>query len=247
MCTKRSAFDKNEESCKDIFATTHWSVLTSAGQDDSPEALEAADRLCQIYWRPVFHFARRQGLSSHDAQDLTQAFFAKLLEKNLWARADREKGRFRTFLLNALTQFMSDQRDRAHAAKRGGGIPLLPLDELAFEAGIPVAQQLSCEEIFDRRWASTLLQQARAKLRAECIASGKLALFENLESVGTSGANSLTYAELAARMNTSIGALKTAISRLRDRYGQLIRQEIAQTVSQPSEVDEEITYLRSLL
>ena len=232
---------------QDWFATTHWSVVISAGAQASPGAPEAIEKLCRIYWRPVFHFARRQGYSPHDAQDITQSFFAKLLEKNFWARADRQKGRFRTFLLNALTQFMSDQRDHARAAKRGGGMPLISLDDITLEEKIPVVHELSPEQLFDKSWATTILDQARSSLRAECAAAGKTELFESLEIVGRTGANSLTYAQLAARLNMSTGAAKTAVSRLRDRYAQLVENEIAQTLADPSQLSDEIDYLRSIL
>ena len=247
MPSTTDAVSQSAHPSPDWFATTHWSVVVSAGAQSTPAASEAVEKLCRIYWRPVFHFVRRQGYSAHDAQDLTQSFFAKLLEKNFWARADRQKGRFRSFLLNALTQFMADQRDHARAAKRGGGIPLISLDEITLEEQIPLVHEFSPEQIFDRCWATTILDQARTRLRAECAASGKSQLFECLEIVGREDANSLTYSQLAARLDMTTGAVKTAVSRLRERYAELVQDEIAQTLADPSQLAEEIGYLRSIL
>jgi RNA polymerase sigma factor (sigma-70 family) len=227
------------------FATTHWSVVLSAGQTHSAHSSEALDKLCRGYWPPLYSYIRRQGYGPTDAQDLTQAFFAKLLEKNFWARADPQKGRFRSFLLTALRHFLADARDWVRTAKRGGGVSFISLDEQAsgerFLEGI--GQNLSAEQQFDRQWASTVLEQARTKFRQECIASGKSGLYDRISLIGGKKESSATYAVVAQELGMSVSAIKSAVSRLRDRYGELVREEVAHTVSNPAEIDAEVRHL----
>src|SRR5436190_11576899 len=189
----------NSSSSPQWFATTHWSVVLSAAEKDSLQASAALEKLCRTYWPPLYTYIRRQGHRQEDAQDLTQAFFAKLLEKNFWARADPQKGRFRSFLLTALRHFLADERDRARTAKRGGGVALLSLDEqLGGEHVLEgLDQSLSSEQQFDRQWASAVLEQARAKLRQECIASGKSGLYDRVNLLDDKPEKSLAYAEVA--------------------------------------------------
>ncbi len=234
------------------FTTTHWSAVLSAGRANSSQSFEALEKVCRSYWRPLYGYVRRLGFGPEDAQDLTQAFFARLLEKNFWARADPQKGRFRSFLLTALTQFVADQRDRARTAKRGGGASFIPLETPGGEdyvlAGLDPT--LSAEQQFDRQWAVTVLEQAQAKLREECAASGKLRIFEQVSLVDDGrerGAIPTPYATLAPALGMKVGALKAAVSRLRARYGELVRQEVAQTVVAPAEVEAEIRYLLSII
>jgi RNA polymerase sigma factor (sigma-70 family) len=231
------------------FVTTHWSVVLSAGDIEALQGSQALEKLCRTYWPPLYGYVRRQGYRPEDAQDLTQAFFAKLLEKNFWARADPQKGRFRSFLLTALRQFLSDERDRARTAKRGGGVPLISLDERAGEEHFieGLGQNLSGEQQFDLRWASTVLQQARATLRQECIASGKSALYERVNLLGDQSESSLPYVAIAQELGMSVSAIKSAVSRLRERYGELVREEVAHTVSSPAELDVEIRHLLSVI
>jgi DNA-directed RNA polymerase specialized sigma24 family protein len=229
------------------FATTHWSVLRSAAETESRGGSEAVETLCRNYWQPVFNYVRRQGYTTADAQDITQGFFARLLEKKFWARADREKGRFRSFLLTALSQYLADQRDHARAAKRGGGVTLMSLDDAGAKETIAEASNLSCEQQFDRQWALAVVQQARCKLQQECAASGKAALYESLDALGGAREKSLTYVELAAQLGMTVSATKSAVSRLRERYAELVREEIGQTVATPAELRDEIAYLRSIL
>jgi RNA polymerase sigma factor (sigma-70 family) len=231
------------------FATTHWSVVLATGPSNSSQAAKALERLCRTYWPPIYSYVRSQGFGPADAQDLTQAFFAKLLEKNFWARADPQKGRFRSFLLTALRHFLADQRDRARTAKRGGGVALLSLDEqLGGEHVLEgLDQSLSSEQQFDRQWASAVLEQARAKLRQECIASGKSGLYDRVNLLDDKPEKSLAYAEVARQLGMSLSAVKSAVWRLRERYGELVREEIAHTVSDPGEVDAEIRYLLSVI
>src|SRR5688572_9383199 len=210
------------------FTTTHWSVVGAAGglTDASKEALE---KLCRTYWPPLYSYVRRWGYRPEDAQDMTQAFFARLLEKNFWARADRQKGRFRSFLLTALRQFLADERDRAKTIKRGGGVPLIPLDEQTGEDSFVqgLNRNLSGEQQFDRQWASTVLQQARDRLREECIGSGKATLYERVNLLGDEHDRSAAYADLAKELGMSVSAIKSTVSRWRERYGELVREEVA--------------------
>src|SRR5438270_1161227 len=213
------------------FTTTLWSVVLSAGRADSPQASEALEKLCRAYWPPLYSYIRRQGHGREEGQDLTQAFFAKLLEKNFWGRADPQKGRFRSFLLTALRQFLLDQRDRVLTAKRGGGLTFISFDEQTeefFREGL--SQNLSAEQQFDREWATTVLEQARSKLRQECIAERKSALLERVSLPGDQSEKSVPYALIAQELGMSSGAVKSAVSRLRHRYGELVREEIAHTV-----------------
>ena len=230
-----------------VFPNTRWSVVLAARQP-TPEATAALEIICQSYWYPLYAYIRRSGHSSHDAQDLTQAFFAKLLEKNFWARADPQKGRFRAFLLTALRHFLADERDRVRTAKRGGGMSFISFDEQAGEEHFleGLSQNVSAEQQFDRQWASTLLEQARRKLRQECIASGKSELYDRVGLVGDKSETSGSYAAVAQELGMSISAIKSAVSRLRGRYGELVREEVAHTVSSPAELDAEVRYLLSV-
>jgi len=239
----------NTTSERQWFATTHWSVVLASGQNDSSNARRALERLCCAYWPPLYSYVRRQGHSPQDAQDLTQAFFEKLLEKNFCARADPQKGRFRSFLLTALTQFVADQRDRARAAKRGGGAALIPLDEQTGEEHFlqSLGQNLSPEQQFDKQWALRVVEQARVRLRQECAASGKAELLERVNLMGDGIHKSLTYADIAQELGMSVSAIKSAVSRLRERYGELVREEVAHTVASPAEVPAEIGYLLSII
>jgi len=231
------------------FAMTHWSVVLSAGDPRSPDASQAREKLCRIYWPPLYNFIRRHGYNPEDAQDLTQAFFAKSLEKDFFARANPEKGRFRSFLLTALRQFLLDERDRARTAKRGGGVPLISLDQTAFEEKFLAATDpsLAGDQLFDRRWAAAILESARSLLREECAASGKAALINQLDLISERRDKTATYADLAARDGVTVSAVKSAVSRLRQRYGELVREEIAQTVTDPADVESEIRYLLTVI
>jgi len=229
----------------DWFRTTHWSVVLAAGRGESPGAQEALERLCQTYWYPLYVFVRRQGYSPEDAQDLTQGFFERVLEKNYFGQADRDKGRLRAFLLAALKHFLSDQRDRERAAKRGGGKTTLSLDAQDAEDRylLEPADTATPDKLFERRWALTVIEQARVRLRAEYAAGGKSEIYEQLKLVETGERGELTYAEIGKRVGLSESGVKTAALRMRRRYAELLREEIAQTVATVSEIDEEIRHL----
>ena len=223
--------------------------MLAASQETSPQATEALEKLCRAYWYPLYVFIRRQGYGPQDAQDLTQGFFTRLLEKNYLAQANRQKGRFRSFLLAALKHFVSDERDKAKAQKRGGGQALISLDEQIAEKRYRVepADIMSAEKLFERRWALTLLEQARARLRNEYVAAGKAEFYDELKILETGEKNMVTYAELAVRLGTTESAIKSAVPRLRRRYAELVREEVAHTVNSPSEIDEEIRYLIAVI
>jgi RNA polymerase sigma factor (sigma-70 family) len=229
------------------FATTHWTVVVQAGHRTTPEAERALEELCRTYWYPLYAYVRRRGHGPADAQDLTQEFFARLLAKHWIASADREKGRFRTFLLVAFKRFLANEWDREHAQKRGGFAPVVSIDEELAESRFASepAHNVPPDVLFDRHWAMTLLEGTMTQLREEYIASGRAKLFEYLQSCLAREESALPYAEIAARLNLTEAAVKMAVQRLRARYREILRAEIAHTVSSPEEVEEEIRHLFS--
>jgi RNA polymerase sigma-70 factor (ECF subfamily) len=235
----------------ELFATTHWSVVLAAGQRDTPQAGQALEKLCQTYWYPLYAFARRQGHAPEDAQDLTQAFFERFLEKNYLKDVARERGRFRSFLLAALRHFLADQRDRTRAAKRGGRASFVPLfdDEADAEAryqGEPSRAE-AVERSFDRAWAQTVMRSALRRLGAESAAAGKAAEFAALKPFLSRPPEGSEYDQVGEPFGLNARAIAMAVSRLRARYRELVRQRIADTVATPGEVEEEMRYLIDLL
>ena len=231
------------------FTTTHWSVVLAAGESASPNAREALETLCRAYWYPLYAFVRRQGYAPPDAQDLTQAFFARVLEKDYLAQVQREKGKFRSFLLGCLRHFLSDERDRAQALKRGGGQILISLDAPSPEDQyrLEPADDMTADKLFERRWALTLLEQARGLLRDEYVRAGKAELYEKLLIFEAGDKGAPSYAEVAAQLGITESAMKSAVFRLRQRYRELVRTEIAHTVADPAEIDEEIRHLIAVI
>jgi len=224
------------------FASTHWSLVAVAGQTRSPETQQALATLCRMYWYPLYAYARRQLPSAHDAQDLTQAFFAELLEKEYLQAADPQRGKFRSFLLTAFKHFLSRERERAHAQKRGGGRPLVSLD---FQVGESRYHQepidhATPEKLYERRWALEILEQTLTQLRQELANAGKEKLFECLKGALAGEGMQASYARIADQLSISEQAVKVAVYRLRRRYQELLRAEIAQTVASPDEVDQEL-------
>lgn len=224
------------------FATTRWSVVLAAGKDRSPEGKRALVALCETYWHPLYAFVRRRGHPAEEAQDLTQAFFARLLEKESVAEADPARGKFRSFLLGSLNHFLANQWRRDHAQKRGGSQAILSLDFQRGEESLSLepAHDLTPEKLFERQWAMTLLTTALARLREEYTAAGKQALLERLHPYLGGDGDAAPYAEIARQLGMSEGAVKVAVHRLRRRCRDLLREEIAQTVSGPEEVDQEL-------
>jgi RNA polymerase sigma-70 factor (ECF subfamily) len=231
------------------FSTTHWSVVLAAGHGSAPGAREALEKLCRTYWYPVYAYVRRHDYGPHDAEDLTQAFFAWLLESDVLRVADPERGKFRSFLAIRLKHFLSDERKKAQAEKRGGGRPLISLDaRLADERyGLEPVTELTAEKIFDRRWALTVLEQTVARLREEYVAAGRTDLFDELKHFPPGSKGESAYAEAAERLGLTLSTVKSAIHRMRTRHRELLREEIAHTVSTPAEVDDELRYLITVM
>ena len=231
------------------FDTTHWSVITLAGDARSPQSAAALEKLCRTYWPPLYAFIRRQGHTEEDAQDLTQEFFARLLERNEFESVDPRKGKFRTFLLAALTHFLSNQRDRDRAAKRGGGQKIISLDEIKSEQlrHLEPASDLSPDKLFDARWAMTVLEQALTELRCELSANGKSAHFDELKGFLTADPGNRDYSVAATRLGATPQSVAVTVYRLRQRYRELVRAEVAHTVCSPLEVDEEMRHLLEAL
>lgn len=213
------------------------------------ESAEARERLCRAYWRPLYSFIRRKGHSPEDAEDLTQSFFAILLEKNFWERADPGKGRFRCLLLKALTQFLLDQRERANAAKRGRGVTLIPIDREGEDGHVMevASGDVTQEEQFNRSWVYSLLGQARERLRLEYVAKDKAHLFDSVDLFGEKVNEAPPYTVLARQLGISVSALKTAVLRMRERYRALVLEEVARTVTHPSDIDAERQFLFSVI
>jgi RNA polymerase sigma factor (sigma-70 family) len=239
--------DSSDNPRRPVFATTHWSVVLSARDKDASRSAEALETLCRTYWYPLYAFARRQGQRPHDAQDLTQAFFARLLEKDYLKAAGREKGKFRTFLLVALKRFLADDWDRQHAQKRGGFATIVSIDQELAESRFAAepADRLQPDVVFDRQWAVALIERVMARLQEEYVSSGRARLFEVLRGCLARDESAPSYAEIAAGLNLTEAAVKMAVHRMRARYRELLYAEIADTVSSPEEVEEEIRHLFS--
>ena len=229
------------------FTTTHWSVVLAAKEDASasPESQQALERLCGIYWYPLYAYARRKGYDTESAKDLTQGLFARLFERNDLANVQRDKGKFRSFLLASLNHFMSDEWDKARAQKRGGDKVLLSLDESSGEERyrLEPADNMDPEKLFERRWALTLLDQALERLKENYTKTGKSELYEALKVFALAEPNAPTYVQLAAQLGRAEGTIKSDVSRLRENYREMIREQVAHTVSDPAEIDDEIRYL----
>jgi RNA polymerase sigma-70 factor (ECF subfamily) len=231
------------------FTTTHWSVVLQAADGDSPQAAAALDQLCRTYWYPLYVFVRRQGHESHDAEDLTQEFLARFLAKEYFGRANPALGRFRNYLLACLKHFLSEQRRQAGRLKRGGGQAILSWDSLTAEERYQSepTDRITPEKVYDRRWALTLLAQVLTRLGDEQSVAGKGKVFAQLKDYLWGAGSGTGYVEVAARLGLTEGALKVTVHRLRQRYRELLREEVAQTVATVNEVDEELRYLVSVI
>jgi RNA polymerase sigma-70 factor (ECF subfamily) len=229
------------------FVTTDWTVVLSA-QCISPKAREALEKICRSYWRPLYAFVRREGYSREEAQDSTQAFFARFLERRDLDAVRREKGRLRSYFLASLKNFLANERERVMTIKRGEGRRLIPLDELTLEADadLSAANHLSADRIFDRRWALTVLEQVFARLEAEYVATGKAQLFERFKNV-LADADRQPQSEIAREFAMNENAVKQAFHRFRQRYREILREEIARTVATPGDVEGELRYLIAVL
>jgi RNA polymerase sigma-70 factor (ECF subfamily) len=231
------------------FHTTHWSVVLAAGEEGSEQAGAALSRLCQTYWFPVYTFIRKRGHSPEQAQDFTQEFFAVFLEKNYVAKAARDRGRFRAFLMSSVENFLYNQHDRAQAQKRGGGQIFISLDWVSAEERYKIEPVEEADPVraYEQEWAATLLDLVLNRLRNEFGAEGRVGLFDDLQAHLWGEAETIPYPQLAEKFGLSAGNVKTIAHRLRERYRELLREEISQTVAKPGEVDDEIRYLMRIV
>lgn len=231
------------------FTTTNWSGV-SAVMDAAPErAFEALERLCTRYWFPIYAFIRRQGHPVHEAEDLTQGFFQFVIERQMLREANREKGRFRSFVLGSLTNFLNNHRDKQSALKRGGGHTIVSMDEQLAEDLLAREEDSSAspDQSFDRRWAVTLVRRVMENLRVEQSARGRLEIFSALQPHLTNEPAAADYTQMGAELHMEPDTLKVSLHRLRRRFGELLRHEVAHTVARPEDVEEEIRYLVAVL
>lgn len=233
----------------DIFVTTRWTVVLAAGRKSSPQSDRALGELCQTYWYPLYAYVRRRGSSKEDAEDLVQAFFEKFLAKNYLDGLAAERGKFRAFLLASLKHFLANERDKEQRQKRGGGATHLSLDWQSAEERyhLDPPDPARPDAAFDREWALALLERVIARLRAECEAEGKAALFDQTKGYLMVGEEAIPHAEAARILGMDQGAVRVAVHRLRKRYRELLREEIAQTLDNPGDVAEELRSLRAAL
>lgn len=239
---------QHENAGKDYFATTRWTMVITAG-DKSSRAVEALGQLCQTYWMPLYSYLRKKGHQPAEAEDIVQSFLTRLIEKSALAAADPNRGRFRSFLISSLQNFVANLRDLDLAQKRGGNLKKLSLDFGTSEEAYHREPwtDLTPEKIFDRRWAIDLLNLVLSRLADEYAKSGKALLFQRLRPSLTGDAQALAYAEIASELNISADAVTMAVSRLRKRYRELLRQNIADTVASPEDVDDELRHLFAAL
>jgi RNA polymerase sigma factor (sigma-70 family) len=230
------------------FTTTRWSLVLSA-QDESPVAYEALEKLCRIYWRPIYSFAQRQGFGPEEAKDITQGFFAQLLERKSFSAVRKDKGRLRSFLLGALKYFLADERRRAMAIKRGKGQRLIPLERLRVDERIEMepSDPVTAEMIYERRWALTVLENVLSRLKDEYQTAGNAALFDLLKQLLPDEPGSPSQADIAARLGMTENAIRQAFYRFRQRYQSLLREEIAHTVATPGDIEDELRHLIAVL
>ncbi len=234
---------------RDIFVTTRWTLVLSAGRSPSPQSEEALAELCRIYWRPLYVYVRRRGHGREDAEDLTQAFLGGFLGSGSLQGVREERGRFRAYLLASLKHFLSNARDRSQRQKRGGGVQHLSLDWTDAEGrvGLEPAAQVEPEAGFDREWALSVLERVVGRLESECSADGKAGLFTEIRRFLMMGSSSVPYRESAVRLGLSEGNLRVAVHRLRKRFRVLLREEVAGTLADPADVDEELRALLAAL
>ena len=231
------------------FASTHWSIVAQSAQTDVPEAANALAQLCETYWPPIYSFIRRRGYAPSDAEDLTQSFFAYFLRTKAYSRTDRLHGKFRSFLLASVKNFLADNWDREQAIRRGGGYRFVSLDQGTAESFYDVASasDSTAEHLFELRWAKSLTAGALDSLRQELHAEGKAQLFEQLKNFLTGSDVLPSYDEASTGTGLPRATVKTHVHRLRQRYREIVRREVARTVSSPHEIDEELHYLCNIL
>jgi RNA polymerase sigma-70 factor (ECF subfamily) len=243
-----SSADSNEPK-GDYFVTTRWTVVLSAGRKSSPQSDRALSELCQSYWYPLYAYVRRQGRTKDDAEDLVQAFFTRFLEKNYLEGVRAERGKFRAFLLASLKHFLANEWDKEMRQKRGGGAQHLSLDWQSADERyhLDLPDPSSPDRTYDREWALALLERVILRLRNECESDGKAHLFEQTKGYLSAGESVIAYAEAAQALGVDEGAVRVAVHRLRKRYRELLRDEIAQTLDDPAQVAEELKSLQAAL
>jgi RNA polymerase sigma-70 factor (ECF subfamily) len=241
--------EKNQLPPAGQFATTHWSVVVMAGQRDLPQATDALERLCHAYWYPLYAYVRRQGKSPEDAEDLTQQFFSRLMEKNYLAKADRDRGRFRTFLLSSMKNFLVNEWKREGRLKRGGDQSFVSLEGHVGEDRYAAdgSDESSPETAYDKQWANALIDQVFGRLRRENSLGEKARQFEELKVFIWGEKSSASYLDIGSQLNLTEGAVKVAVHRLRQRFRELLRAEVAQTVLRPDDVDGELRHLIAMV
>lgn len=231
------------------FVSTHWSVVLAAKNGQSPQAGEALEKLCRTYWPPLYAFLRREGHGEAEAKDLTQEFFLRMIERDFLQHLRHQRGKFRSFILTFLKNFLLEQRGKASAQKRGGGKAILSLEQITEEGSFlkePV-DHLSPDQVFERRWAQTVFQAALNRLRDEYVETGRGTFFDLLKDFQPRQPGSPSYAEIGERFGMTEAAVKSAMQRMRQRHREILREEIAHTVTSPAEIDEEIQHLREAL
>jgi RNA polymerase sigma-70 factor (ECF subfamily) len=231
----------------EAFKTTHWSVVLSSGHDSESVARAALEELCRCYWFPLYAYVRRHGYTREDAQDLTQSFFARFLEHGYFARAERERGRFRTFLLTSLKRFLMEEWRRANRQKRGGNQTFVPFDAQAAEDRYSAEprDELSPDLLYDLRWAGVLLERVVARLRKDYESTGRTAVYTKLQGFLWGRQAETSYAEMSEQLGMNAGAVKVAVHRLRQRFRDLLREEVANTVATQEQIDDELRHLLS--
>ena|ERR1043166_834020 len=231
------------------FVTTHWSVVLTAGDSGSSHAAEALEQLCRTYWYPLYAYVRRSGHHPHDAEDLTQSFFARLLEKKGFQRAQRERGKFRTFLLASLKHFLTNEWHRARAVKRGAGAPHFHFDAVEGEHLylLEPTHDLTAEKLYELSWATALLERVRARVRQEYVAEGKAERFDAAEQFLPGERSKMTYDQAAQQLGIPEGTLKSDVHRVKQRYRELLRAEIANTVADPTDIADGLRHLMQVL
>jgi RNA polymerase sigma factor (sigma-70 family) len=246
--TSLSAIGGNAHYGATAFTTTHWSVVLEA-QGESPAAQEALEKLCRKYWRPIYGFVRRQGIAPVEAEDLTQGFFASLLEHRNLDAVRKEQGRLRSYLLGALKYFLGEERRRAMAIKRGKGQRLIPLEELRADERFEMepADPVTAEMIYERRWASTVLERVLNLLQDEYQSAGNTALFDSLKQLLPGEPDAPPQKDIAAQLGMTENAVRQAFYRFRQRYQSLLREEIAHTVANPGDIEDELCHLVAII
>ncbi len=232
-----------------LFASTHWSVVLAAANEQTPESAAALENLCRAYWYPLYAFIRRQGYTVADAEDLTQGFFAHILSRGFLKRASPAKGKFRSFVLASLKYFLADEWAKLRAQKRGGGLAPIFLDAQGAEARyrLEPVDLMDAEKLFERRWATALLDRVLDRLEEEFLQAGRKPVFDQLRVCLLGERGSVTYAQIGTALQMTEGAVKVAVHRLRQRYRELFREEVAHTVEEPSDINDEVRHLFAVL